>query len=175
MTKPSFPWNPTYLQSPGRSVHQQHISQVPHRRGLSCMAHGTGHLPETENRGFLWTFISYFIIPLVIHTGMHDEYIHTSLVEKPYWALSILYFSKTQKVGQIKPNFHWNSPKSFPMKAIIPAKYQFSTCSCRAIQILIFKCFHKGQIYSFFSFCVYKHLINISWSMKKGRLSQATF
>lgn len=102
-------------------------SQVPHHRGLSFSAHGTDHLPETENRGFLWTFISYFIILLVIHTGMHDEYIHSSLVEKTYSALSILYFSKAQKVGQIKPNFHLNSPKSSPMKAIIPAKCQFLT------------------------------------------------
>lgn len=163
--KPSFPCDPAYLQCSGRSVHQQHSSQVPHRRGLSCTAHGTGHLPETESHGFLWTFISYFIIPLVIRTGMRDEYIHTSLVEKTYWALSILYFSKAQKVGQIKPNFHWKSPKSLPMKGIGPAKCQFSTCSCRAIQTLIFKCF----------FCIYNHLINISWTMKTSCLSQATF
>lgn len=95
---------------------------------------------------------------------MCDEYIHTSLVEKTYWALSMLYFSKAQKVGQIKPNFHCNSPKSFPMKAIIPAKCQFSTCSCRAIQILIFQCFHKGQKYSFFFFlhlqASHQHFLN---------------
>lgn len=104
--KPSLPSDPAQLQSLGRSVDQQHSSQVPHHRGLSHAAHGTDDLPEIESHGFLWTFISYFIISLVIRTGMHDEYIHTSLVEKTYRALSILYFSKAQKVGQIKPNFH---------------------------------------------------------------------
>lgn len=143
------------------------ISQLPHHGHLSCAAHEVEGLQEIKHRGFPWTFISYFIILLIIRTGMRDEYIHTSLVEKTYRALSTLYFSKAQKVGQIKLNFHWNSPKSFPMKAIIPAKCQFSNFCCRAIQIFIFKCFHKRQKYSFFFFFFfhlqteYKYLIKI--------------
>lgn len=95
---------------------------------------------------------------------MHDEYIYTSLVEKTYWALSILYFSKALKVGQIKPNFHRNSPKSSPMKAIILSKCQFSN---ELFKYSFSNAFMKGKIFFFFIFTFtnrtrasHQHLLN---------------
>lgn len=91
--------------------------------------------------GFLWVLISYFITLLVVHTGMHDEYIYTSLVEKTYQALSILCIFKDSESWPNQNQFPLKLSKVLPNESYNPG--QMSVLKW-AIKILIFKCFHEG-------------------------------
>lgn len=93
---------------------------------------------------------------------MHDEYIYTGLVEKNMRGIILFIFFKGSESWPNQSQFPLKLSKVLPNESCNPGQ---TSVLKWAIQILIFKYFHKGKRFCFFLFLhlqtEYSHLIDI--------------